>query len=488
MKVKLAQLIAGWLHQPLPETFNVDISDLFIDSRAVIPNSVFIAIVGATSDGRDYIQKALCQGAAVVLSQVDDKAQHGQIERRDGAVIIHFYGLKEALATLAQRCYRQLPRHIIGVTGTNGKSTVTHLLASLAELNHIPAAVMGTLGQGRPGELHGALNTTADIFSVYRILNQFALSGIELVAMEVSSHGLVQGRVAGVPFTGAVFTNLTRDHLDYHHTMQAYGEAKAQLMAMTTRGVQIINADDAFGQQLLERYPNAKSYALECQADWQASVIAMTESGCQIRVHHHDQQWPIEVPLLGQFNVSNLLAAIACLDELGLVSDASLGDCLALKAVPGRMELFCGRTQVVVDYAHTPDALAKALQGVRSHCSGKLICIFGCGGDRDRGKRPLMAQAAENYADQVIVTNDNPRSEDPSLIADDICQGFEHRQSVSIILDRRSAIQAALAQAQKQDMILVAGKGHEDYQIIGQQRLAYDERAVVAQLLAEASC
>ncbi|MFM2478037.1 UDP-N-acetylmuramoyl-L-alanyl-D-glutamate--2,6-diaminopimelate ligase [Celerinatantimonas sp. MCCC 1A17872] len=488
MKVKLAALLAGWLDVPLPDALNVSVDDLVIDSRQVKPGCLFVAVVGTLSDGRLYIDKAIARGAVAILAQAQSLEQDGQIESRNGVPIVYRHSLKADLATLAKRCFGPLPEYIVGVTGTNGKSTTTHLLASLANQHNIQAAVMGTLGNGRPGELHGALNTTADILTSYRTLSEFAGAGIQLVAMEVSSHGLDQGRVAGIAFKAAIFTNLTRDHLDYHGTMQAYGQAKERLFEMTDSQVQLVNSDDEFGLELLARHPHAKSFGLNANADWHAQIEAMTPKGVSISVHHHNEQVALDVPLLGEFNVSNLLAAVSCLDELGLVALNQLTDCDKLQTVPGRMELFSGSSQVVVDYAHTPDALAKALQGLRSHCQGKLYCIFGCGGDRDRGKRPLMAQAAEQYADVVIVTNDNPRTEVPEQIAQDICSGFSDSFSYRVILDRRTAIKMALEQAGHQDMILVAGKGHEDYQIIGHDKLAYDERSFVAQAVKECLC
>lgn len=487
-KVNLTQLIAGWfetIHHSLPTQ---TVSDLFIDSRQVIPGSVFVAIPGHVSDGRDFIAQAIANGTLAVLCEAEASFVGDPIHFIDGVPVIHIPQLSQHLATLAQRVYSHHPPHIVGVTGTNGKSTVTHLIATLAQQHGYESAVMGTLGNGRTGQLTGALNTTGDIFSIHRQLAQFAHEGIDLVAMEVSSHGLDQGRVAGVAFDATLFTNLTRDHLDYHGSMEAYGAAKARLFELNASQIRIINRDDRFGQQLLARYPQAISFGLNEGADWRAKITAMTPNGCDVEVIHAAQTWPVSVPLLGQFNVSNLLAALACLHELKLAPIESLTQtCSELTAVPGRMELFSGRAQVVVDYAHTPDALTKALQGLREHCSGQLFCIFGCGGDRDRGKRPLMAQAA-TCADHIIVTNDNPRSEEPQRIADDICAGFAPTVTYDVVLDRQQAIQYALAQAKAEDMILVAGKGHEDYQIIGQQRVTYDERAHVAKLVKEDIC
>lgn len=490
MKVKLAQLLSGWFSNQPEIDLQVEINNLFIDSREVQSGSLFVAIRGFHSDGRHYIEQAITNGAVAVLQESDSKATDGFLEFRHGVLIVSCFQLSSRLTALAHRAYPNLPKTIIGVTGTNGKSTVTHLMASLAIQKGIPSVVMGTLGNGQPGQLHGALNTTADILTIYRQLSEFAEQGTELVAMEVSSHGLDQNRVAGIPFKAAVFTNLTRDHLDYHGTMQAYAQAKAKLFEMAKDGVLIANLDDPFGEELKQHYPQSVGYALDHKAQWQAHSLMMNEKGCDVQITSSAINQSVCIPLLGRFNVSNVLAALACLVELKLLNEDDLSLCQNLQAVPGRMELFTDDRycQVVVDYAHTPDALAKALQGIREHCTGQLFCIFGCGGDRDRGKRPLMAQAAQDYADRVIVTNDNPRTEDPQSIVADICEGFKYPSEVCVVFDRRDALIRVLRQANPNDMVLLAGKGHEDYQIIGHEKRHYDERSVVTQVLTEGVC
>ncbi|CAG8998696.1 MAG: UDP-N-acetylmuramoyl-L-alanyl-D-glutamate--2, 6-diaminopimelate ligase [Candidatus Celerinatantimonas neptuna] len=490
MKVRLEQLLSGWFESQSDMDLQIEINNLFIDSRAVLPGSLFVAIKGHQSDGRRYIEQAIINGAVAVLKESDSKESDGTFEYRQGVLIIDCFQLSYHLAELAHGAYPDLPNTIIGVTGTNGKSTVTHLIASLAIQKRIPSAVMGTLGNGQPGQLHGALNTTADILTIYRQLSEFAEQGIELVAMEVSSHGLDQKRVAGIPFKAAVFTNLTRDHLDYHGTMEAYAQAKAKLFNMTKDGVLIANFDDPFGVELQYRYPKTVGYALDHKACWQAHSLLMNEQGCDVQISSPLVNHFVRIPLLGRFNISNVLAALACLVELKLLSEGDFALCQNLQSVPGRMELFTDDRycQVVVDYAHTPDALAKALQGIREHCSGRLFCIFGCGGDRDKGKRPLMAQAAQDYADRVIVTNDNPRTEDPQSIVADIFKGFENPSEVTVVLERKEALIQVLRQANRNDMVLLAGKGHEDYQIIGHEKRHYDERSVVTQVLTEGVC
>ncbi|MFM2483145.1 UDP-N-acetylmuramoyl-L-alanyl-D-glutamate--2,6-diaminopimelate ligase [Celerinatantimonas sp. YJH-8] len=489
MKAKLSQLMTDWFSADLAEDAQrIEIRSIVIDSRQVTSDALFVAIQGIASDGRRYIEAAIHAGASAVLAETEDEHEHGSLRWSQHVPVIYCYDLKDRLAQLARRYYVDLPRYIVGVTGTNGKSTTTHLIASLAQLSGIQSAVMGTLGNGRLGQLSGAINTTADIFTIYRQLHEFATQGIELVAMEVSSHGLAQGRVDGIPFSAAVFTNLTRDHLDYHGTMEAYGAAKARLFEMTRNRVQVINRDDPFGQQLLRQYAGAISYSLESDADWTAHLLALMPTGSEIEIHGPASTQTLQIPLLGRFNISNTLAAVSCLDGLALLTPSMLQLCQQLHNVPGRMELFTGNTQVVVDYAHTPDALAKALQGVREHCKGQLICIFGCGGDRDRGKRPLMAAAAEQNADWVIVTNDNPRTESPEAIVADILPGFNDLKAVRIQLDRQQALKDALSLAGETDMILLAGKGHEDYQIIGHEKRPYDERRIVQQLLEAQLC
>ena len=375
------------------------------------------------------------------------------------------------------------------MTGTNGKTTTTSLLAQALDRGGRRCALIGTLGSGFPGRLDPSLHTTPDAISVHRLMSEFSAAGAEAVCMEVSSHALDQARVAGVAFDVAVFTNLTRDHLDYHGDMAAYAAAKARLFDFPHLDAAVINADDRFGQELIARSrPRTRIVSFGFDGgDVHARAVHPSPAGLAIDVCTPTGNAEVRSPLLGRFNAANLLAVLAVL----LVLDVPLAEAAAVLAhaqpPAGRMERFGRDDQpmVVVDYAHTPDALEKALIALREHTRGRLLCVFGCGGDRDRGKRPEMGAIAERLADIVILTNDNPRHEEPQSIIEQIAAGM--RSTPTVIPDRTHAIRAALAEARPGDIVLVAGKGHEDYQQIGSERRPYSDRDTVRTLLQEAA-
>lgn len=486
MTRELSSLLAQFAIEQAPkQAFN----HLNLDSRAIQTGDIFVAINGHQVDGRKYIASAINQGAVAIIEEAESEQAHGQVRWIDAVPVIAFWRLPSRLSQLAQCCYFPdgNPLTVIGVTGTNGKSTITHLIAALAAQLGVPAAVMGTLGNGKPGSLVESANTTGDAISVQRQLAEFAEQGIEWVAMEVSSHGLVQGRVASVPFKLALFSNLSQDHLDYHGDMAEYGKAKQMLFDWPSLEHRLINADDGFGKQLLQHYSTAKSLSLEdSSADFQLTELRFSASGAQgelLSPYNLQRALDWQSPLLGRFNAENMLAAIAACACLGLPLEALLQASVNAPAVPGRMEMFQADISVVVDYSHTPDALDKALQALRLHCDGQLWCVFGCGGDRDAGKRPLMAQAAERGADKVIITDDNPRFEDPEAIVRDTLAGLSQPELAQVEHNREKAIALAITQAQAGDMILVAGKGHEDYQIYASEKIHLDDREVVKSLL-----
>jgi UDP-N-acetylmuramoyl-L-alanyl-D-glutamate--2,6-diaminopimelate ligase len=379
---------------------------------------------------------------------------------------------------------------IIGVTGTNGKTSVTHFIAHLLQ-SYAPCGLFGTLGYGIYGALQPGLHTTPDAIHLQALLAQLRTQKVSQAVMEVSSHGLVQGRVNGIRFETAVLTNLSRDHLDYHQTMRAYGDAKRRLFSMPDLKYAVINLDDAdaFGQSVLANLPKTVvpvSYSLQDKtADVYAQIRAYEIDGCQLDIY---TRWgdgeQCRIPLFGQFNVSNVLAALSVLLNMGFPLSQVVSQLGTLRSVPGRMERFGQAHQptVIVDYAHTPDALEKALLALREHLKGlgKMWCVFGCGGDRDRGKRRLMGEVAFRYADNVIVTDDNPRHESSQAIIDDILQGCP--EPAAVIADREQAIGYALESAAVGDVVLIAGKGHEDFQQVGDQRFAFSDRALVASL------
>ncbi|WP_017348328.1 UDP-N-acetylmuramoyl-L-alanyl-D-glutamate--2,6-diaminopimelate ligase [Pantoea sp. A4] len=486
----LRDLLAPWV----PDAPARPLSDMTLDSRTAAAGDLFVAIAGHHADGRRFIPQAIAQGVAAVIAEAEGEASDGDIREIHGVPVIYLAQLSQRLSALAGRFYQQPAEkmQLIGVTGTNGKTTTTQLLAQWAQLLGVTSGVMGTTGNGLLGHLVATENTTGSAVDVQHVLQDLAQQGAALTAMEVSSHGLVQHRVAALPFAAAVFTNLSRDHLDYHGDMQSYEAAKWQLFSEHQVGEMILNADDEVGRRWLAQLPDAVAVTMEnnlqsgCHGRWlKATDVDYHDNGARIRFSSSWGEGEIESRLMGAFNVSNLLLALATL----LALDYPLAELLQvagqLQPVCGRMEVFNAphKPTVVVDYAHTPDALEKALLAARLHCSGKLWCVFGCGGDRDKGKRPLMGAIAEQFADVVVITDDNPRSEEPKAIVADILTGLLDPGKAHVVLGRAQAVTNAVMQAQEQDIVLVAGKGHEDYQIIGQKRFDYSDRTTVAALL-----
>jgi len=482
--------------------------DLHNDSRAIKVGDIFCAIIGHQQDGRDYIEKAIKQGAKLVLAECENDSEHGEIEfsSNEGSVaVVKFYQLNQHLFSLAKFYYQQPQEKmtIVGITGTNGKTTTSQLLAQMLSGQNKPCAIIGTNGAGSVDNLIPIENTTPGALELHQLFNRFQDEHFSHVAMEVSSHALSQKRVLANLFDIALFTNLSRDHLDYHGSMTSYGEAKKQIFTENNSQVAVVNFDDEQGKLWLENWPEQQPLwvygiqeGISAYSNYvTAKAINRHSHGVSFTLESHLGNVDINSSLLGDFNIDNLLAAISVL----LVQGIRLADIPMLakqvSAISGRMEASSGEhlATAVVDYAHTPDALEKALQACRQHCAGKVFVVFGCGGDRDKGKRPLMAQAAEKYADVLVVTNDNPRSEDPQQIANDIVAGFTRpdAEHISVILEREQAVLSTLKKAKAGDIVLLAGKGHEDYVIvakhdengavIGTEKLAYDERLVVAE-------
>ncbi|OON39954.1 UDP-N-acetylmuramoyl-L-alanyl-D-glutamate--2,6-diaminopimelate ligase [Izhakiella australiensis] len=486
----LRALLAPWV-PGAPERM---LRDMTLDSRVAAAGDLFVAVKGHTADGRRFIPQAIAQGVAAVVAEAEGEAADGQVSEMHGVPVIYLAQLSQRLSALAGRFYDNPAEKLklIGVTGTNGKTTTTQLLAQWAQLLGETSAVMGTVGNGLFGKLVASENTTGSAVDVQHILHGLAQEGATLTAMEVSSHGLVQHRVAALPFAAAVFTNLSRDHLDYHGDMTHYESAKWLLFSEHQVGEAIINADDEVGRRWLESLPDAVAVTMNnnlrpgAHGRWlQATAVDYHDNGARIVF---DSSWgagTIDSRLMGAFNVSNLLLALATLLALGYPLDALVRTGNQLLPVCGRMEVFtaAAKPTVVVDYAHTPDALEKALEAARLHCDGKLWCVFGCGGDRDKGKRPLMGAIAEQFADIVVVTDDNPRSEDPQSIVADILTGLLDPGRARVVMGRAEAVTHSIMQAAENDIVLVAGKGHEDYQIIGNRRLDYSDRTTVARLL-----
>ncbi len=464
---------------------DVKISGLAMDSRRVQSGDLFFARKGAKLRGADFLLDAQQKGASAALVA---KGELTEAERQALSLpVVEVDDLDYLIGQVASRFYGEPSQHckVIGVTGTNGKtSCACFLVQALGQLGH-KAALIGTLGNGFWGQLDTASHTTPDPLSLQALMSKLVAEGAEYLVMEVSSHALDQQRVAGVRFEAAAFTNLTRDHLDYHGDMESYGDAKARLFTDYTPAIQLLNLDDVFGRTLWERLEPAPGRMLgfalsDPSADLKVADLEFTPAGVRFRYLGETGEAVVEAPMMGSFNASNLLLCASMLEALGF-SVASVGTVLSqLEPVPGRMQplpVSAGKPSVVVDFAHTPDALAQALQALRLHSgsAGRLVCVFGCGGDRDRGKRAEMAAIAERFADQVVVTSDNPRTEAPEAIIEDVMAGFETPAEVRVCVEREQAIRWALKESVEGDLILLAGKGHEQYQEVNGVRHPFSD-------------
>lgn len=462
------------------------IKRLCTNSQACQPADLFIGMPGTRVDGGEFWPGAIATGAIAALVSPQAYANRPPTTHNPHALVIPFPDIAIVCAEAAAIFYDTPAQamRLVGVTGTNGKTTTTHLIEALLNQAQQPTGLLGTLYARWPGHESVAIHTTPFPVTLQADLATARDAGCQNVVMEVSSHALDQKRVWGCPFEVAVFTNLTQDHLDYHQTMAAYFEAKALLFSdHYLVGRAIVNQDDPYGQQLLERLGDrAWSYSVEsATADFYTSELVYGANGVQGRLHTPLGSIPFMLPLVGQFNLSNLLAAVGAALHLG-VTLSQVGECLPqFGGVPGRMERVVVHPEqavsVIVDYAHTPDSLQNALRAARPFVAGRLICVFGCGGDRDRTKRPQMGKIAYELADLAIVTSDNPRTEDPQRILADILAGIPAQlPAEQVVCDRAAAIRAAIAQAQPGDCVLIAGKGHEDYQILGTEKIHFDDR------------
>lgn len=460
------------------------IERLTADSRRCAPGTAFFAYPGEKTDGRNYIGDALARGAAAVVWEADGFQWRTEWRIPNLPVA----GLKQRAGVLASDFHGRPSEQLwmCGVTGTNGKTSCSQWIAAALSRHGVRTGVVGTLGTGFPGALREAANTTPDALELQATLRELRSGGARAVAMEVSSHGLVQGRVNGVRFSSALFTNLSHDHLDYHGTMQAYGEAKAQLFLMDGLQCGVLNLDDPFGQELARRLAGrVRTIGYSLQPVERGVVDGAISVSAGLGLESSWGKGRLVSRQVGRFNVSNILGVVGVLIAHGL----QLRDALALVAdlpdVPGRMEVVGDRPLVVVDYAHTPDALEKVLATLRpvaAQRKGRLAVVFGAGGDRDPAKRPVMGGAASRGADQVFITSDNPRSEDPAAIIDAVARGASGTPRLET--DRKRAIEAAVLEAAPEDVVLVAGKGHESYQEIRGKRQPFSDQAVARAALA----
>jgi UDP-N-acetylmuramoyl-L-alanyl-D-glutamate--2,6-diaminopimelate ligase len=473
------------------------VKGLCADSRQVQAGDLFLGMLGSRVDGSEFVGEALTRGAvAALLSREAWKKVSGEAEwGSQPLLVLPRVGLNKAVAQVAAAFYgfpaRQLT--LVGVTGTNGKTTTTHLIEHLLQAAGRPVALLGTLYNRWPGHYEVTPHTTLFPLELQRSLRQAKEAGAEVAVMEVSSHALAQDRAWGCAFAAAVWTNLTQDHLDFHGSMENYWQAKATLFRPEyLQGRAVVNADDAGGRRLLEAIPaplEPWAYSLKplegIPGLWPTDVH-LHPTGLKATLHTPMGSFAVEAPLVGSFNLSNLLAAVGVALHLGIPPEAIQSALPRFPGVPGRMERVSLPGQditVIVDYAHTPDGLENLLKALRPQVQGRLICVFGCGGDRDRGKRPQMGRIAATWADQVIVTSDNPRTEDPQRILQDILAGIPGAPW-AVEVDRRQAIRLAILEAQPGDTVVIAGKGHEDYQILGTEKIPFDDREEAREALA----
>lgn len=494
-KQSLTRLLEDWVAEDV-KLQECILSDISMDSRRVTAGCLFLALAKQTAERERHLHQALDKGAFAVLIDADNPLSDSEQVLLDEAVVVAYpvKNLATQAGFIAARFYENPSRHmtVIAVTGTNGKTSVSQFLAQALEGSGEPCGVIGTMGAGRISDLELTGMTTPDPVSMQRLLAGFELEGCHYVALEASSHALVQGRLNSVDVNLAVFTNLSRDHLDYHDTMEDYAAAKQTLFEMESVSQAVINIDDSYGkqmQQVLSEDVQVLTYSSETQADICASAIECRRDGVAFTLSVQGQQTAEQLPLMGRFNVDNLLATAAVMTLIGFNDEAVHAALRHCHAVSGRMQGHgdSGQPCIVIDYAHTPDALEQALKTLRSHLPerGQLWCVFGCGGDRDKGKRSLMGQIAETEADKVIVTDDNPRTEDHASIVDDILAGCLQPENIRIELDRKAAIVYAVSNAGPLDIVLVAGKGHEAYQEINHIKYPFSDTVTVSEVLAE---
>ncbi len=491
--MRLAELLEGLV--PLSEkeqqrANEIEISGLTLDSRNIKTNQVFIALSGAKQHGLVFVEKAISRGACAVLFDPDGEGSLLSEKIKD-IEVIPVKNLGAVLGTLAAKYYNH-PSHkldVIGITGTNGKTSCSQFLGQMLD----SCGIIGTLGWGEWGVLNKTMNTTPDALTVHQVLGEFVKNKKKAVAMEVSSHGLEQGRVNGVSFKGAVYTNISRDHLDYHGTMEDYLAAKLKLLQAPGLKFVVVNLDDTSCDRIIAAAPGSivlwgvstKGKQLVSGETVKAQGITHTFDGIEFDVEWREEKQKITAPLYGDFNVENILCVLATLLAMGHSLSEVAAKLTTIKPVVGRME-HCtaqnSKLSVFVDFAHTPDALNRVLASLRKHCHQDLWVVFGCGGDRDAGKRPEMGAIAEQWADHIIVTDDNPRFEDNVVIAKQILAGCSS-DKVSLVQDRKQAIQYVIAHAAEQDCIVIAGKGHESYQEINGIQYPFSDKEIVEQAL-----
>ncbi len=480
--MKLSQLLEGvTLHRPLEQ--DMDITNIAYDSRRVTPGSLFVCIKGYQTDGHRYIDSAVKNGAAAVL--VQDAVTAVSVPCLQAA------DTRKALAQAAANFYGHPEQKlkVVAVTGTNGKTTVTTLIKSVLEFSGKTVGLIGTNANMIGSTVLPAERTTPESLELFELFAQMVDAGVEYVVMEVSSHSLYLHRVFGIQFATAVFTNLTQDHLDFHKTMENYYLAKRMLFDVCDRGV--VNLDDAAGQRIAGDAPcPLVTYSIDAESDFQAQALRISPRGVIFDLHTAEKTLSVRLGIPGKFSVYNALAAFAACVSLGIEPEKIVDALLVAKGVKGRAETVYTRTDytIIIDYAHTPDGLENIVKTVKGFAQGRVVTLFGCGGDRDPVKRPIMGEIAGQLSDFCIITSDNPRTEEPMSIIRQIEAGMKQTScAYTVIENRREAIRFAIETAKPGDCIILAGKGHETYQIIGTEKRHFDEREVIHDILAEAA-
>ncbi|HQO03830.1 MAG TPA: UDP-N-acetylmuramoyl-L-alanyl-D-glutamate--2,6-diaminopimelate ligase [Spirochaetota bacterium] len=487
---------AGSLVRPVSSCGDVMISSVEYDSRRVQRGSVFVAVKGFQSDGHDYVLRAVAAGAAAVVVSADQE-EHFRESVHDGVVLIVSDDCRRALSRFsAAMCgFPSRKAVVIGITGTNGKTSTTYMLESVFRKAGYNPGVIGTVNYRWNTTVRPAPNTTPESKDIQDLLREMTDDGIDCVIMEISSHGLELGRANDIDLDAAIFTNLTRDHLDFHHTFEEYFAAKMKIFEILERSMKknksaVINTDDPYGIRIFKergryRYPFI-SFGTAHNADYMpvAGSIVNTISGIGYRMQGPGFQRDVVMKVAGRFNVYNSMSAFAAACSLGIADDVIAAGLGEVNTVPGRFDCIDSGEgfSVVVDYAHTDDALEKLLLSARELNPHRLITVFGCGGNRDRTKRPLMGKVATLLSDHVVITSDNPRKEDPKVIIDDILAGIT-ASNYEVEPDRETAIRNAIEKAEKGDLIIIAGKGHEDYQILGTEKIHFDDREIAGKYI-----
>lgn len=483
--MKISELLKPWTEVI---TSDCDIVGLHNDSRQIHPGYLFFAYPGALTDGRLYIRQAIAAGASAIIYEPENWPENCAFADND-IIMVPLPGLAQNLAAIASRFYDEPTKKIgvTGVTGTNGKTTIAWQLAQAHELLSTKAAYIGTLGHGRVTGLASQANTTPDALCLQHLFYDYQKEGVKQVCMEVSSHALAMQRVDNIDFQQAIFTNLTLDHLDFHQTMDAYAAAKSLLFTRASLQWAIVNFDDSYAQYMIAAVSKPCkliTYGISEGSDVRALKWDVTMQGTVIDVESPWGRHQLTIKALGFFNIYNALAVFTSLLAHGYGAENVLAVMPLLHGAPGRMEVVTQQPCTIVDYAHTPDALENVLLTLNKVKKGRILLVFGCGGDRDKTKRPIMGSIASRHADVAIITSDNPRTEEPLQIMNDIKQGLLATDTdIHMIADRKEAIEKAVSLARQDDIILVAGKGHEAYQEIGRERFSFSDQAVIKGLV-----